>query len=167
MYSIDFERDMPYLTWESIRYGIEQGLLDPESAQTYANKISESAPDTVDACIVELLIAEPDDILTALRQITAKPQFEQSSAARALRAVLLYDACTTATSNHELLLQTEEIYADFENPADMDGLVYYLPPTDPDWDVTQHSEKENEGHLAEKIRAFSAAEIHWLHSRLQ
>ena len=167
MYSIDFEKDMPYLTWESIRYGIERGLLAPESAQAYANKISEYAPDTVDACIVELLIAEPDDILTALRQITAKPRFEPSDAARALRAVLLFDACETTASNRELLLQTEEIYADFENPADMDGLIYYLPSTDHDWDVTQHSENENEQHLAEKIRDFSAAEMHWLHSCLQ
>lgn len=78
-----------------------------------------------------------------------------NSAERWIFAVLLY-RFETAVNLEEFLQSVEEIYCDFDHPAEMYEFVPWLPPLD-GYDPTAHSLDENERRIVQRAYEYLAS----------
>ena len=160
MYNINFDRHLNLVNWNCIYWGIKEELIDPQNATAYANKLIEydSCADTPE--VIELLIVdepEKDVVLSLVESMfpdKKELQNKKSSAIRMLRFILLLEIQKNVTNNQDLLEEIENIYADFDYPSDMEGFISYMPVQCDEYDVSEHSPKENEQRLVDKFNVF-------------
>lgn len=160
MYNINFDKYFNLINWSCVYWGIQEQLIGPKNAVTYANKVIENNPQDDTPEIIELLIidkADKDDILTLIEKMfPMKKDLEtkKASALRTLRLILLLEIKNDINDNQDLLNKIENIYADFNYPTDMEGFISYMPSQDSEYDVSKHSPQENMQHLVDKFNIF-------------
>ncbi|MBO5059787.1 MAG: DUF2247 family protein [Clostridia bacterium] len=168
MYEINFEEYTNLLSWSSIYWGIKKGIIEPESAILYTDKIVERNPNIANPEIIELLIADTqgqDTILSLIKKIIANEKMlknEEKTSLRKLRYVLLLDVKRKAKNKQELLEKAEDIYADFDYPSDMESFISYMPVRSDDYDASIHTDEENEERLISEFDIFMDSERAWL-----
>ena len=170
MYKLNFSENMSILNWSSIYWGIKMDFIEMNSAIEYANKFIENNPNEDSQAIIELLITDTtdkNDFMSLLRNIISddkalKNTEEQSI--RIIRYVILKDIQRNAESNQKLLSAIENVYADFDYPADMEQFISYMPVQEIDYDVSEHTQEENEQHLVDKFNIFLDSELDWIKS---
>ncbi len=168
MYKINFDKHIDLINWECIYWGIKEHLIEPDNAIIYANKVIDENSDAATPEIIELLIIDDisnDNVLQLIEKMFSdktRLNKAKATAMRTLRYIILFEVKMNSNNNQILLDEIESIYADFDYPSDMENFMAYMPVTDDEYDVSNHSAKENEQRLVNNFNLFMCNELKFL-----
>ena len=143
------------LSWRAVLYGLENELAAPTvPVEAAANRLGDSE-DTPPA-LLELAIAEADEPVRHLVQALAAT--EELADELSLREMWLYLVMAWVYEHKSEVADplgvVERIYADFDYPESISGLVRYMPSDMPDLG----SPEANEERLMKRWESFLADE---------
>lgn len=148
-YAFLHERIRP--TWQSVRFGLQHGLIDPEVPRELAlEQIAGTAAPP--RALLDIASADRSDLITQLLDRLVVDETE--STYEQLRAEWLYLALAWTYEHRkeysDPLQRVEEIYADFGYPERIASFVRYMPMDGPDLG----SREANEQRLFERWRRY-------------
>jgi hypothetical protein len=142
------------LTWQDIRFGLSEELLDPRAvSRLAADRVTDS--DAATSTLVQLAGLGDEDDPRSLVEDLAEPIGEnQLAASKSLWLCIVLSWVFHKRDAYEDPLQfLDVIYADFGYPASIASFVRYMPSTDPDLG----SRQANEARLFDRWAAFVEA----------
>ncbi len=136
------------LSWCDIKWGYENNLIGAEVAIKKAENIVLNGNYTKTELELSFLIpSESNDILSFFNKLCRETNEEENSI---IREKWLYILLSWLWKNRESfedpLSEVENIYANFDYPAEIENFITYMPPTD-GYDPSIHSHTENINHL--------------------
>lgn len=153
-----------YLSFESIFIGIEREVLTPDIAVKYANYFAENNPQDVSHETIELMILdnpEKEAVLSIIKAFAPKTKKDAYNRLRELRCIILLELLQNEKDKKKLSSRIDEVYADFDYPADMNSFVSYMPVSG-SRDTSLYSEEENINYLIGNFEIFMHNERAWL-----
>jgi hypothetical protein len=144
---VDFILANARLTWGDVRHGLEKRFIEPEDAICIAIaqllKKEEGSP--IELQLAGLLPNETNRVPELIASLTEESNSENNASFK-----WLYLALAWVYAKHESLDDplgiVEQIYSDFDYPADVAPFVRYMPPSD-GYRPQDHSKDENYNRL--------------------
>ena len=155
-FSEDFIAGQPLATWQEVSVGLEMGLIGWRSAVRFAVSRLEPEPEPTTA-LIELAgltkdlawkASELANVLANSERIKSKEEIKSKWLFIVLR--WLYE---NMNSVQDPFREVEIVYADFEYPAEIEGFVGFMPPSD-GWRPQDHSPKENRERMIRLWRSY-------------
>lgn len=161
MYKINYGKYIDVLNWNCIYCGIKNDIIEPADAILYVEELIKVNPQIDNPLIIELLIADTKDkdtILSFINKIICSDKSlnnNEKHSLRILRYVILIEFQRNIKDVHKLLEKIEAVYADFNYPSDMENFISYMPcKNNENYDVSEHTYKENINHIIENFNIF-------------
>jgi len=139
-YSFLHDRCRP--TWRSIRFGLENELLDPRAAVEFAvDGVAET--DTPSPDLLDLAGSSKSDPIAELvgRLAAAEPEFPEAKLYDEWLYLVLAWLYEHRNEYTDPLQRVEEVYADFGYPERVAGFVRYMPMGGPDLGSREANER--------------------------
>ena len=152
MYKINTKKHLDILSINSLCWGVENDIIDPELVKEYANEYLNKNPDCDSSKLIDLLILDvctKENVLEIINNKSDKRNAEKEK--RIIRYVILHDIFEETDDTEKLLELIENVYADFGYPADMDKFIPYMPAED---EISNYTEAERIQHLIYNFRTF-------------
>ena len=165
MYDISFDNYFKLLNWNIIFWGIKADIISAKSAIDYANALIKRNILKNETLLISLLILDnicKEEVLKLIINIKTNENFNEDESLRILRYIILDNIQESIKDNKEILNNIENVYADFDYPSDMDSFISYMPANDYGYDVSEHTQEENEQRLIKKFNLFLSKEKHWI-----
>lgn len=165
MYTIDFNKYLEFLSWDVVYWGIKNDIISAESAVEYANKLIATYLDKDDPLLIELFILEnvcKDEVLSLINKRVSPSASKECESLRTLRYIILDGIKHSTKNDKDVIIELENIYADFDYPQDMNPFIGYMPVENDNYNPSVHTQQENEQRLIEKFDLFLQTELEWL-----
>lgn len=147
-------------SWADLLEGLKRGIIDASDAINFAAKYWSNHPGSNAAALYDLVSAGPADteeVRQALEGLSGNALTETALAVRRWRYLVLRHAIDATHDRLQIMQEIERVYADFGYPPEMEGLIYYMHPTD-GYDPSVHTLEENQERILRLAMEFLDSE---------
>lgn len=118
-------------TWQELKYGLQKELIFPQDIIDFAiNTLSESTLNF--DVVLQLSIKNSDEEIEKELNFLCQSEFQESEEkiSNKWRYVILENLYNKNNQINNVQEKLDMLYADFDYPKDMEGLVSFMPHTD-------------------------------------